>query len=295
MEQDPEFDAHLTLDEFRLVLESAPAEVVVPAALSAGTFESSGADATTRRETARNTLTERGLMDIGGLHPLIVLALTMPLAARSAIQVQSWTPETSSQTLVSSAGRLVSIVTVTVERVKTLPATDVRTVTAGSATITVGGLPLVVDRLDHLLDDAPPEPAGVRPLSVTLGLVESRSLVEAVRQGDDEVVAQLAELLGAARAVPILRTLAATAESGLRLRAFVEHGRPLFRASWFQGSTGAWVTMRVLAGRDGGGEVSAQSLTDAGRLELGRFRRSAITAELISVVSAFEVEAARGR
>jgi hypothetical protein len=287
------FAAELSLDEVRVLLEAAPAGFVVPAALAVGTIESSGPDAATRRDAAMTALTGRSLLD-PDVHPLLLLALGMPSGARHALQVQAWTPATSSQTLVSVAGALASIITVAVARSATETSTDVAATTTGSVSVAIGDLPLVVHRLDHLLDDAPPEPRGVRPLTVTVGLVESRSLIEAVREGDDAVVAQLAELFHAGDAVPILRGLAATAEAGIRMRSYLDRGRPFRRANFVQTATGAWVAMRVLARPGPDGSVTAQSLTDGGRVELGRFRRSSITAEIVSMVTAFELEDVRG-
>ncbi|SEN55670.1 hypothetical protein [Cryobacterium luteum] len=212
----PHFQAELALDEYRVVLQAAP-DLVMPASLRVGTLAESGPDADRRGSAAVAALTGRQLLgrtavgpgDVAGdPHPLLLVALGLPLMAVQAMRVQSWTPTESSQTVVSVAGRLMSAVTVTVPRCTDSPQISARASEHGRVAISLGSLSLLVGHLDGLLAAAPPEPAGMRALTVQLGLVESRTLIAAIRTGDDLVTEQLATQFGATAAVPLLRSLA---------------------------------------------------------------------------------------
>lgn len=301
MNDAPEFRAELTLDEYRVVQLGAP-DLVLPASLGVGTLAESGPDVATRLSAAHATLSLRQLLaegptgtaaGSGDPHPLLLIALTLPLKAAHAMRVQSWTPTESSQTLVSISGGLMSAVTITLPRSKDSPETSARTSADGRVTISFGALSLLVDHLDGLLAGSPTEPAGVRALTVEIGLVESRTLIAAIRAGDHVIVEQLATQFGAMSVIPLLRSLASTMESGLRLRVFAKPGKPLYSAEWFQTTTGDWVSLRVLAPRTEA--VTAQSLVDAGQVQLSRRHRSALLADILSVVTTLALEVERVR
>ncbi|TFD58130.1 hypothetical protein E3T39_12550 [Cryobacterium suzukii] len=297
MNKRPDFQAELTVDEFRVVQEAVP-DLMLPVSLGVGTLEESGPDVDIRRSAALEALAGRQLLrsmpgGAGDPHPLLLLALGLPSMAVHAMWVQSWTPTESSQTLVSISDQLMSAVTVTVARATDSPQTFAHECVDGRVTISLGSLALLVDHLDGLLAETPLEPVGVRTVTVLIGLVESRTLIAAIRAGDHLVVEQLAAQFGAADAVPVLRSLAATMESGLRLRVFRKPGTPLYSAEWFQGTTGEWVSMRVLANSPG--EVTAQTLIDAGQVQVSRRHRSALLADILSVVTTLALEGERVR
>jgi len=224
------------------------------------------------------------------VHPLVLMALTVPLAARYSVQVQSWTPTTSSQTLMSITSSLTSAVTISIPRSTSDPVTDVRSARAGEVRIRVGPVSIVTAEVDALLSGAPPEPVGVRPARAEVSLVESRALMEAIRLPNQAVVGQLATQFDAVEAVPLLRLLAATMEAGFRMHVYAVPGRPLRAIEWFQAPTGEWVTLRLIPARDAEGVVTAEALTDEGRVEIVRQRRSVIVAESVAVVSAMVKE-----
>lgn len=226
----------------------------------------------------------------GAVHPLLLMALSVPWAAQYSVQVQSWTPTTSSQTLMSVTSSLTSVVTISIPRSTSDPVTDVRASSVGEVRIRVGPISIVAVEVQALLDVAPPEPVGVRPARAEVGLVESRALIEAIRLPDSAVLEQLAVQFDAVAAVPLLRLLAATMEAGFRMHVYAVPGRPLRAIEWFQAPTGEWVTLRLIPARDADGVVSAESLTDDGRVEIVRQRRSVIVAESVAVVSAMVKE-----
>ena len=296
----PEFKAELSLDQFRVALEHSP-DIMLPVSLDVGTLDGSAAhhpsSADERRTAGLAELTEQGVFDpdTGTVHPLLRLALALPVAAEYAMHVQSWTPTTSSQTLISITGALMSEITITVKRSADSALTEVRETTEGTVHVTTGPLKLIVERVGALLEDTPPEPTDVAPLTVEIGLVESRSLIAAIQQGDPLVVEQLAAQLGVTAAVPLLRPLATTMEAGLRLRVTERPGLPRYSGEWFQGTTGSWFSMQVLGARDAEGELTAESLTDGGRLRIARVPRSAITTEVLGIVTTISIAETHAR
>lgn len=307
----PAFSAELTLDEFRVVAECAP-ELVLPSILHLGSLEESASEGTPpveeRRAAALESLIARKLVSAVAessgqrtveqihtgtlsLHPLLHSALMVPLVAHTAIRVQSWIPKTSSQSLVALGGVVASTMTVTLDRARDAEITDPRRQTTGFVDIRVGPLSSAVDALIALLEGAPPEPENVRVVSIRLGLVESRSLIEAIRQGDDVVVSQMATQLDANDAVEILRAMAATMEAGFRLQVSERPGAVIHEVDWVQATSNEWVSMRIVP-PDGATEVTAELLTGEGQVEIVRASRSMITAEILSVMSTVAQRAA---
>ncbi len=297
------FRAELTLDEFR-VLGECKRDLFVHPLLQLGTLEDSGSvdgpSVAERRATALTGLEDRQMIfaaaaestvksesqhsdSVWVVNPLLVSALMFPLVATTAIKVQSWTPKTSSQSLVGAHESLASMFTVTVDRRTGAASTDPRNETAGLLKIQVGPVLSVTDALIALIDAAPPEPPEVKPMSVRLGLVASRSIIEAIHQGDDAVVARIAQQFDAADAVGILRTLAATMEAGFHMQVSVRPGQVVRDIEWVQSTANEWVTMRLVV-PDGAGEVTADLLTTEGEVDIRRDTRSLISAEIVSMM-----------
>ncbi|TFB85331.1 hypothetical protein E3O44_14215 [Cryobacterium algoricola] len=294
MSDEPQFDVTLTLDEFRVLLECAP-ETVLPASLAVGVLDASVASQS-RRDTARIALGTRNLVDAESApHPLLAMALAMPLVADSSIQVQSWNPATTAWTLVALAGRSMALFTIELPRSRTEPVTDALTATVGEITITLGPVALVSGRLGALLADSPAAAPGFSPVRVEIGLVESRSILAAIRRGDHALVDRLAAQFGAAAAVPVLRSLAGTMEAGFRLHSFVRPGTPVRALEWFQSSSGDWLSMHLAASADADGTVTPQALVDTGRVLIQRQRHRDITAELLNLISTVTIGASHVR
>lgn len=296
----PSFTAELTLDEFRYLVELTP-PIPLPVSLTVGSLGGSSTsddDLDRRRTSARIALETKNLLTVPAgrddptelRHPLLLLALALPLAAQHAIQVQSWTPGTSSETLICVADGIASTVTITLERSDDLPSTQISTARDGVVRIVLGSLALIVEAIEGLLEGTPREPGKVEPLMVEVGLVESRSIIEAIRSGDPAVVDQVAGLFDALAALPLLRSLAATMEAGIRIRAY-DHGILGFTADWVQSESGEWIGFRLLGSPDANGETTAQSVVDSARVELTRRRRNMVGADLISLVSSYQMEA----
>lgn len=299
------FSADLTLDELRFVAECFP-DLALPPILQLGSFEESSSDdipsVEDRRTAVQDSLTDRALIATDTaqssedtaddtspatpwqLNPLLRSALVFPLVAQSAIRVKSWIPKTSSQTLVAVSGSIAATMTVTLSRDRGADTTDPRTQTVGQLSIRLGPLSSVTDALIALIDEAPAEPKDLRPGSRRVGLVASRSIIEAIRQGDDLVVARLAEQFDAVDAVGVLRTLAATMETGFHLQVSVRPGRIVHEVEWVQSSKNEWVTMRIVVPGNPT-TVNAEVLTDDGQVEILSGSRSMIVNEILSVLS----------
>lgn len=261
----PAFNATFTLDEFRVLQTELP-ELTLPASLDVGTIADSVGDgsADERRERAVESL--RATCD--PTDPLLRLALTLPVAAEYSIHVQAWTPSTTSQTMVALNPSVTSVITIMLPRDTTADFSSPHSSHGGTVQVTLGSRSIIVGELLSLLDEAPAEPARVEPTTVRIGVVESRSLIEAIKQGDAEVVEQLALQFQAADALPLLRPLAATMEARFRMHVFAQPGRPVFSTEWFQASTTEWVTARLSATAEhSDGKVTAQTITDT---EIGR-------------------------
>lgn len=297
------YHAELTLDELRAVVECAP-DLLLPPMLDLGRFEESafdgGPSVEVRRVTALDALIAKGVVSdvaeslqeenaaTGGspwvLHSLLRAALTVPLVAESVIRVKSWTPRTSSRTMVAVAKSVASTFTVTVDRQRGEESTDPTSQLVGNVSISVGPFSSISESLTALLDAAPPEPDAVRPISLRVGLVTARSLIEAIKQGDETVVYQLAEQLGASEGLSVLRSLAATMEAGFRMQVTVRPDRLILTSDWVQSNANEWVTMRLVVPGHAG-KVTAEVLTDEGQVDIIRSSRSMITTEIVSAVS----------
>ena len=289
---DPSFTADLTLDEFRLVRE-LNSDLELPLALAVGGFSDDAGKSAERRHLARASLVQSKLVgsDDEATHPLLVLALSMPMGPQHAIQVQSWTPTTSSQTVITVIANLMSSVTVTLERSKDAATTDPFTAVSGAVRVVLGDLGLIVQSIQDLLAGSAPAPDRVVPMTVEVGLVESRSLIDGIRTGDAAVVDKLASLFSAHEAVPLLRSLAATMESGARIRASDPAG-PRYSADWVQASTGEWVGFRLLGNPEMDSDPSAQAIVDGARVELTRRRVPTFIADILSLASSYRLEGA---
>jgi hypothetical protein len=215
----------------------------------------------------------------------------MPMGPEHAIQVQSWTPATSSQTVISVVGDLMSSITVTLDRSKNAATTEPRAAVAGRVRVALGGLGLMVDSIQDLLAGSSVEPDRVIPMTIEIGLIESRSLIDGIRTGDAAVIDKLATLFSAHDAVPLLRSLAATMESGVRIRASDPAG-PRYSADWVQASTGEWVGFRLLGNPELGGDSSAQAVVDGTRVELTCRRTPSFVADVLSLASSYQLEGA---
>lgn len=315
--QPPRFDVTLTLDEFRVIAACIPTGGLHRALNIGSIVDSSRGEqpAAERETTARAALESRALLtaDSAGtlaVHPLLMLSLLSVAPADHTISIQSWTPGFSSQTTVSVVGNLASVVTFTLPRRGNSKPPSIHTAQSGTAQISLGAPSIIVAAVDKLLVLSAPEPSPVTPLRVTIGLVESRSLIEALRRGDSVAVGRITTLFRAQSAVPLLLTLAASFESGMRIRAF-DRGAPRFSSTWAQSSKGEWIGFRLLGParrpEDAGaaaksapkqiksqGQIDRQSLVESGRIELTRQHRTMIAADLVSLVISYTISENKG-
>jgi len=124
--------------------------------------------------------------------------------------------------------------------------------------------------------------------AVSLGIVESRALIAAIRGGDHRVVANLTAELHAADAREVLQDLSGAMGTGYRIKAFGAvgdgAGGALFARDWFRGPRG-WLKMSVALPRPAAGADAAQAITDQGRVTIRRTALAGIRQDLLGLVA----------
>lgn len=125
-------------------------------------------------------------------------------------------------------------------------------------------------------------PAGAR-VSATLGLVESRAMIAAIRSGDRRVAEALTAEFRAGAARELLTGLAGPVETGFRVKAFTPVGGCAYSRDWFHGENG-WLTLALSSPSDG--LPTAELLLESGTLRVTRVSAADIRIDLLGVVAA---------
>ncbi|MBF4583116.1 hypothetical protein ITJ54_10590 [Curtobacterium sp. VKM Ac-2865] len=122
--------------------------------------------------------------------------------------------------------------------------------------------------------------------TTTVSTVASQAIVDAIAGRDARVLdAVVKELHVPADAVPLFRGLAEPVRHGFRVKAFTLDSGPVFAGNWFGTSTG-WLRMSV--GLDAAartGEVTPETITDAGTVTVTAQTDEDIRTELLSLVA----------
>jgi hypothetical protein len=135
----------------------------------------------------------------------------------------------------------------------------------------------------HLLELVVNDSLGAKaPLrSTTIGLVESRALLEAIRAGDQEFLQSLSARLDVQADVELMSGLTRQMDSGFHLELLDKGARCLYLGDWFRGDDG-WISMTMIPERF---PVSGQTIAESGRMRLAKVSRALIRADLIELVA----------
>lgn len=289
----------LTLPELCVLRDRLPG-LVLPAFVPAAD-PADGTGGTHTPERALGKLRERLLVDDAAtlddadwserIPPALLLALTLQMSGHLVFQVVAWE---------ANAGAGISHVTHST--------TVTETVCAGLTVRTsppVGDEPnvevtlssvagLYLSLVDLLPPDEPASGGSIDPeatAAVSLGIVESRALIAAIRGGDQRVVASLSADVHAEGARDVLPDLSGAMGTGYRIKVFgtagTDAGRALFTRDWFRGPRG-WLKMSVTLPRPEAGAGSTrtpQAITNDGRVTIRRTADVSIRQDLLGLVA----------
>jgi hypothetical protein len=282
----------LTLPETQLLRDHLPG-LILPAFVPATPLDES-ADAAA---TALAGLQSRQLLDGDAsladadwskrMPSVLLLGLSLQMTGRLVFQVQSWSPAADGglTTLLNNTTvteTLCAGMTVQSSTGPTVPGVDV-------SVAPVSGL---YPALTGLL---PPESAALARAAgtgatgaVSVGLVESRALIAAIRAGDERVVASITAGFHAEGARDVLQDLSGAMGTGYRVKAFSTTGTggALFARDWFRGPRG-WLKLSVSVPppEPGAPAPTPQAVTDEGRVTIRRTDADGIRQDLLGLVA----------
>lgn len=265
----------LSLDELRAVRDHLPG-LVLPSFVPEGT-PSPGVD-TVSALVERGVLTTVPAADASSwsedLDAPFLLSLALQDAAAIVIQVSAWTPT-------STTAHSTVIQATAASHLTVWTGAD-----HGDARARVRGT--VLDLAWQTLASLVPELQVVDRVrgTTTVSTVASQAIVDAIAGRDARVLdAVVKELHVPADAVPLFRGLAEPVRHGFRVKAFTLDSGPVFAGNWFGTSTG-WLRMSV--GLDAAartGEVTPETITDAGTVTVTAQTDEDIRTELLSLVA----------
>lgn len=275
----------LTVAELRFVVDRV-AELSLPSFLSPGDLEGAQADSDgsdVGDSAVFRSLQAKGVVDEDAefsdndltsvVSPVLVAGLGLHNLARFFLDVKAWSEAESNRLWVSVSGSLCAGFRVVSDR------RPVGGESTQSVEVTLFPLNQLVE---FLLEPVSADPVRVVPASAVVGLVESRSIIEALRRGEPAVAASIAQTFHCEDAVPLLSELVGSMEHGFKVLLFNHEGRAIFSADWFRGE-GGWLKMGLVA-PPGGESLSARSLADNGRISVTRAGVDFLRADLLSMV-----------
>ena len=274
----------LSLNELRAVCDLVP-ELALPAGYTVNDLvptpdDGDPAAQVSSLEAGYASLKARGLIlrqadsEHDAVVPALLFALSLHGVADRAIRLFSWSP-------VDEVRELISVNRGACAGLRRIQRRGVR---AGDPNTRVVVTFMYLGELaKHLLELVADSSSGMNtpPRSTTIGLVESRALVEAVRAGDQQFLQSLASRLDAEADVELMSGLTGQMNAGFHLELLDKEARCLYLGDWFRGTDG-WISMTVAPGEF---PVSGQSLAESGRMRLAKVSRSLIRADLIELVA----------
>ena len=286
----------LTLPEVRLLRDHLPG-LILPAFIP-GAESTRAAGETTQSAGVLAGLQDRRLVsdEVGLDDPdwsrqipsTLLLALTLQMSGRLVFQVVAWSAA-------EGAGRSTTMHSTTVTETVCAGLTVRSTARAEvepQVEVTLAPLAGLYPSLAELLPvDSPavgPPVSEGSSRAVSLGIVESRALIAALRGGDHRVVASLTAELHAADAREVLQDLSGAMGTGYRIKAFGAvgdtAGRALFARDWFRGPRG-WLKVSAALPRPAEAADAAQAITDQGRVTIRRTALAGIRQDLLGLVA----------
>ena len=285
----------LTLAEVRLLRDHLPGLILptfIPAAESTNAADEANQSAVLAGLKARQFVSNEVSLDDPDwstqIPSTLLLALTLQMSGRLVFQVVAWSAA-------EGAGRSTTMHSTTVTETvcagltvrSTARAEDEPQVEVTMAPVT-GLYPSLARLLPADSPVAGPPVSDGSGRAVSLGIVESRALIAAIRGGDHRVVANLTAELHAADAREVLQDLSGAMGTGYRIKAFGAvgdtAGGALFARDWFRGPRG-WLKMSVALPRHAAGADAAQAITDQGRVTIRRTALAGIRQDLLGLVA----------
>ena len=285
----------LTLAEVRLLRDHLPGLILptfIPAAESTNAADEANQSAVLAGLKARQFVSNEVSLDDPDwstqIPSTLLLALTLQMSGRLVFQVVAWSAA-------EGAGRSTTMHSTTVTETvcagltvrSTARAEDEPQVEVTMAPVT-GLYPSLARLLPADSPVAGPPVSDGSGRAVSLGIVESRALIAAIRGGDHRVVANLTAELHAADAREVLQDLSGAMGTGYRIKAFGAvgdtAGGALFARDWFRGPRG-WLKMSVALPRPAAGADAAQAITDQGRVTIRRTALAGIRQDLLGLVA----------
>ena len=289
---------NLTLPELLLLREHLPGLVLpafVPATRMGDSVNdgASPADLLARLQSRQLVDGEADLTEADWsqrLPSVLLLGLSLQMTGQLVFQVQAWSGGASGG-LATTAHSTTVTETVCAGLTLRSPAGA----EAPTVAVTVAPLSGLYPSLAELI---PADPAAdTRPGiaisagAVSLGLVESRALIDAIRAGDERVVASLTTEFHTEGARDVLQDLSGAMGTGYRIKAFgtadTAADRVLFSRDWYRSPRG-WLKMSVTLPRPEGDSPpvsTAQALTDTGRVTIRRTSAAGIRQDLLGLIA----------
>ena len=285
----------LTLAEVRLLRDHLPGLILptfIPAAESTNAADEANQSAVLAGLKARQFVSNEVSLDDPDwstqIPSTLLLALTLQMSGRLVFQVVAWSAA-------EGAGRSTTMHSTTVTETVCAGLTVRSTARAEDSPqveVTMAPVTELYPSLARLLPaDSPvagPPVSDGSGRAVSLGIVESRALIAAIRGGDHRVVANLTAALHAADAREVLQDLSGAMGTGYRIKAFGAvgdtAGGALFARDWFRGPRG-WLKMSVALPRPAAGADAAQAITDQGRVTIRRTALAGIRQDLLGLVA----------
>jgi hypothetical protein len=285
----------LTLPELCLLRDHLPG-LVLPAFVPAAAPDD-GTGGPPAPEGVLESLRERKLVDdratLAGpdwserIPPTLLLALTLQMSGHLVFQVVAWSAGTGGRMSHTTHSTTVTETVCAGLTVRSVPGSDEEPQAHVTLTSVAGLYPSLVELLPPD-DQEPGEPVSAKPAeAVSLGIVESRALIAAIRGGDQRVVASLTADFHAEGAREVLQDLSSSMGTGYRIKAFASAGRVLFARDWFGGPRG-WLKMSVTLPRSEAGAPIAptpQTITDDGRVTIRRTAAAGIRQDLLGLIA----------
>lgn len=269
----------LSLDELRLLRDHIPGLVLPSFIQTVPAKDEDAAFASLRdRELIGDPAVPSEADWTETIAPAVKFALALQMTGDFVFQINAWSPNQTtahSSTVTKGVASGLTALTTTTQP-DSLPTTDVVLTLEPVATLATS-----LAKLIPSTDGMPVAPSG-NP--VTVGLVESRALVAAIRTGDSRMIDAVAAELHSPGAQEALRPLAGPAIAGFRVKVFTPSGGCVYSGDWFLGTTG-WLKISVAASPDPSGSVTAQSITDTGTVTISAVTAESIEIELLSLVA----------
>lgn len=277
------WSVELSLEELRVIRSVVPS-LMLPAGFGvesdARDFDPGDAAFADCSSAAMEALRESGLL-IDENHSRheerlaapLVAALSFHAIADQTFHSRAWSSTEDIREVVSLSGEVCSVLRRTRDRSGPNDPTAVRVLVS---------LFLRTSLVEHLMTHVADVETGVERAGRTkVGLIESRALIAALRQGDARLVGAIAEQFQASDSVGLLSELDGPIESGFHIDVFDRRGHRVFAADWYRGRD-CWLKVDLNVGD---GAISAPSIAETGRVAIQPVGRDAIRADLLELIA----------